>query len=71
MALDEFSFPGSSNLESGTFDDATGILTVAFQGGGRYAGKVPRSIVDGLKGAPSPGQYYWRQIRGRYRMERA
>lgn len=67
MSLETFTFPGSSNLAAGSYDDATEELTIEFRSGEEYAYQhVPQGIVAGLRSAGSPGQYFHRQIRSRF-----
>ena len=67
MAIETFTFPGSSNLAGGSYDDETQELTIEFRSGDEYAYRnVPQGIVAGLRGAGSPGQYFHRQIRSRF-----
>ncbi len=67
MSVETFSFPGSSNLASGSYDDETQELTIEFRSGDEYAYRnVPQGIVAGLRGADSPGGYFARQIRSRF-----
>lgn len=68
MAVETFSFPGSSNLVSGSYDDTTELLEITFRSGETYEGKVPQGLVAGLRSAGSAGSYYHRQIRSRYAM---
>jgi hypothetical protein len=68
--VDEFTFPMSSRLLKGRYDDESQVLTLTFVGGAVYSGTVPADVVSGLRGAPSPGAYYGRQIQNRYRMVR-
>lgn len=63
-------FPGSSNLESATYDPEAEVLTITFQSGATYEYlNVPPSVYRGLQGAGSAGEYFSRQIRGRYQYE--
>jgi hypothetical protein len=68
--VEEFTFPMSSRLVKGRYDDESQLLTLTFVGGAVYSGIVPADVVSGLRGAPSPGGYYGRQIEKRYRMVR-
>ena len=68
--IETFTFPGSSNLASGIYDDETELLEVTFRSGETYEGRVPQGVVAGLRGAGSAGSYYHRQIRSRYAMEK-
>lgn len=52
MAAESFSFPGSTNLASGSYDDETQELEITFRSGATYAYRnVPQGIVEGLKAA--------------------
>ncbi len=67
MAVESFTFPGSSNLTGGSYDDETQELIIEFRSGDGYAYRnVPQGIVAGLRGADSPGGYFARQIRSRF-----
>lgn len=67
MAAESFSFPGSTNLASGSYDDETQDLEITFRSGATYAYRnVPQGIVEGLKAAASAGEYFARQIKLRY-----
>lgn len=62
---DQFAFPGSSYLASGTYDPATRELRVRFvQGGLTVHSNVPQQIVDGLKSGG--GSYYRRVLYGNF-----
>ena len=64
----EFSFaPASSNIEQVDFDDSTDTLTVTFTGGEAYDYmNVPASVYRAFAAAGSAGQFFHRQIKGRY-----
>lgn len=65
-------FPGSSNLSEATYDPDVENLTVTFVSGETYTYfNIPASVYRGLQNAGSAGQYFARQIRGRYNYERA
>lgn len=71
MALEAFSGAGSSNIGNVTFDGATDTLTVEFTSGDVYDYfNVPRSVFLAFKQAGSFGQFFGRQIKGRYAYER-
>lgn len=60
-------FPGSSNLESASFDPETDTLKIVFRSGETYEYfNVPPSVYRGLQSATSAGSYFHRAIRQRY-----
>lgn len=72
MALETFTFAGSSNLASGSYDSDTQELVIAFQNGSAYSYKdVPQAIKNGLLLAPSAGSYFYRNIRNSFDSEPA
>lgn len=65
-----FETPSSSNIASATYDPDVETLTIEFRDGSTYAYyNVPRPIYRGLTAAGSAGQYFIRQIKGRYAYE--
>ncbi len=63
-------FPGSSNLASATYDPEVENLVIEFQSGSSYTFfNVPPSIYRGLQTAGSAGEYFARQIKGRFSYE--
>lgn len=59
--------PGSSNIESITFDPATDILTVVFRNGEAYDYlNVPAAVHRAFIRSGSYGAYFARHIKGRY-----
>ncbi len=67
MAERNLNIRASSNIEAARYDAETQELTIDFVNGGTYVyTNVPSSIAAGLEAASSPGQYFARQIKGRY-----
>ena len=70
MALEVFTFPGSSNLASGSYDTESCELIIYFTSGSTYSYKdVPQAIKDGLLKAPSAGGYFAQNIRNSFPYE--
>lgn len=47
-----------------------GVLRVRFRGGREAAfADVPAAVVQALKDSPSPGSFFHRQVRGRYKAQ--
>lgn len=62
--------PGSSNLETATYDSDVQDLTIAFKDGNEYVYHgVPYTVFLGLQNARSAGEYFFRQIRSVYSYE--
>lgn len=62
--------PASSNIERVDFDDSTDTLTITFQGGAEYDYiNVPVSVYRQMQASPSAGQFFHRQIKGRYQFD--
>jgi hypothetical protein len=60
-----FSTPASSNVASVSHDGST--LTVVFKNGGAYSyARVPESVFEALKSAPSVGAYLARHVKPNY-----
>lgn len=56
-------FTGSGLLESGSYDEVTGELTVKLRGGKEYTHHgVSRDVVDRLRMSPSPGSFWRKQV---------
>jgi hypothetical protein len=69
MAAKDF-YLSSSNLAGGSYDEATLDLTINFQNGTAYVYRgVQPETVQGLIRAPSAGEFFHRQIKGRYGYE--
>lgn len=59
--------PISSNLQEVSYDSETQEMVVTFQTGNQYLYRnVPQSVYMSLQRAPSPGSYFYRQIRSSY-----
>ncbi len=59
--------PASSNIESFTYDPDSETLTVVFRDGTEYdLFNVPRAVHISFQRAGSYGQFYARQLKGRY-----
>lgn len=57
----------SSNLASATFDPETDTLTISFHDGRAYDYfNVPQQVYRSLTLASSAGEYFQRQIKGRF-----
>ncbi|CAN4268299.1 KTSC domain containing protein [Methylophilaceae bacterium] len=62
----------SSNIARFAYDEANNVLKVEFKNGGIYDYfDVPQPVFDGMRNAPSKGQYLAQQIKGYYRYARA
>ena len=63
--------PESSNIGRFAYKKDRKTLTVEFKNGGVYEYfDVPESIYNGMKNAPSKGQFLAQQIKGSYRYAR-
>jgi hypothetical protein len=64
----ETTFPlKSSWLSSASYDDETQTLTLTTQAGDEYTlDGVPPEVAAALQAAPSPGQFFARQLKGKY-----
>ena len=62
----------SSNLQSADYDDQARTLTVTFHDGRsyKYSG-VDADAARGLESAPSSGEYFNSQVKGRFPHQRA
>ena len=70
MVAETFVFRGSSSLLDATYDPEVENLDVTFADGSQYTYfNVPVSVYRGLTQAASAGQYFHRQIKGRYAYE--
>jgi hypothetical protein len=62
----------SSNIAEVGYDASTGTLELLFHNGRLYQYfDVPAAVHEELLQAPSPGQYFYQNIRGVYRYARA
>lgn len=67
MTAETFAPPGSSHIATVSYDSDTQELEIEFQSGDSYAySSVPQAVVEGFRAASSAGQYFHRQIKGRY-----
>lgn len=63
--------PQSSNVAGFDYVQEKQVLTVEFKSGARYNYfDVPSSIFEGMKAAPSKGQFHAQNIKGSYRYAR-
>lgn len=70
--MDWIETPESSNIARFGYDSSSRILKVEFKTGGVYDYfDVPESFFDGMRNAPSKGQYLAQQIKGTFRYARA
>lgn len=70
--MDWIETPESSNIARFVYDDASYVLKVEFKNGGIYDYfDVPQQVFEGMRNAPSKGQYLAQQIKGIYRYARA
>ena len=61
------SLAGSSAFSEVGYDDETQVLDVTFTSGSTYTHNgVPPEVFQAFIAAPSPGKYYWAQIKNRY-----
>lgn len=57
----------STSLRSATYDPDTQDLDITFKTGMTYTyEKVPQDVFEGLRDAPSAGQYFHANIKGVY-----
>lgn len=70
--MDWIDTPESSNIARIAYDSASRILKVEFKNGSVYDYfDVSNHVFDGMRNAPSKGQYLAQQIKGNYRYARA
>lgn len=70
--MDWIETPESSNIARFKYDDASYVLKVEFKNGGTYDYfDVSQPVFEGMRNAPSKGQYLAQQIKGTYRYARA
>ncbi len=70
--MDWIETPESSNIARFAYDDTSHVLKVEFKNGGMYDYfDVPQHVFDGMRNAPSKGQYLAQQVKGTYRYARA
>lgn len=64
--------PESSTITRFAYDDANRVLKVEFKNGSLYDYfDVPEHVFNGMRNAPSKGQYLAQQVKGTYRYARA
>ena len=64
--------PESSNIARFGYDEGSRVLKVEFKNGGTYDYfDVPENVYDGMRNAPSKGQFLAQQIKGTFRYARA
>lgn len=64
--------PESSTIVRIGYDDGTQIMTVEFKRNGIYNYfDIPPHVFEGMRNAPSKGQYLAQTIKGSYRYARA
>ena len=64
--------PDSSNIAGFDYDSDRQILIVEFQKGGRYNYyDVPEAVFEGMKAAPSKGQFLAQNVKNKFRYARA
>jgi KTSC domain len=69
--MDWIATPESSNISRFRYAQQTMVLTIEFKNGGRYDYyDVPERVFDGMKTAPSKGQYLAQNIKSRFRYAR-
>ena len=70
--MDWIDTPDSSNITRFGYDADSRVLKVEFKNGGTYDYfDVPENVIDGMRNAPSKGQFLAQQIKGTYRYARA
>lgn len=70
--MEWFDTPESSNIVRVGYDSTNRVLKVEFKNGGVYDYfDIPDHIFNGMRNAPSKGQYLAQQVKGHYRYARA
>ncbi|EGQ60659.1 hypothetical protein GGI1_01808 [Acidithiobacillus sp. GGI-221] len=70
--MDWIDTPESSNIARFAYDKQNQVLRVEFKNGGQYDYfDVPENVFEGMRNAPSRGQYLAQQVKGIYRYARA
>lgn len=70
--MDWIDTPESSNIARFGYDELNRVLKVEFKNGGLYDYfDVPEGVFEGMRNAPSRGQYLAQQVKGIYRYARA
>jgi KTSC domain-containing protein len=63
--------PESSTIVRIGYDDEAMVMTVEFKSGGIYNYfDVPQHVFDGIRTAPSKGQFLAQQVKGNFRYAR-
>ena len=63
--------PESSNISGFSYEESSQVLRVEFKNGSLYEYfDIPDFIFEGMKKAPSKGQYLAQNIKGTYRYAR-
>ena len=69
--MDWIDTPQSSNVARFGYDNETRVLKVEFKNGAVYDYyDVPEHVFNGMKAAPSVGQFLAQQVKGSYRYAR-
>lgn len=64
--------PESSNISRIGYDEANRVLKIEFKNGSLYDYfDVPVNVFEGMRNAPSKGQYLAQQVKGIFRYARA
>jgi hypothetical protein len=59
--------PSSSNLSEVSYNSETQEMVITFKTGNQYSYRnVPQSVYMSLQRAPSPGSYFYKNIRSSY-----
>ena len=70
--MDWIETPESSNIARFAYDEQSLVLKIEFKKGGLYDYfDVPDYVFEGMRNAPSKGQYLAQQIKGIFRYARA
>lgn len=70
--MDWIETPESSSIARFAYDEPNLVLKVEFKNGGLYNYfDVAENVFEGMRNAPSKGQYLAQQIKGIYRYARA
>ncbi len=61
----------SSNLSSADYDEEARTMTITFRSGGTYTYEnVDQGTYDGLLASPSPGKYFFENIKDKFTFEK-
>jgi hypothetical protein len=70
--MDWINTPESSNIARFAYDEQSQVLKVEFKNSSQYDYfDVPENVFEGMRNAPSRGQYLAQQVKGIYRYARA